>query len=92
MAMVGLSALWSEMLCRGAGDLDSRAQADAFDRLGVSHSVGTGTFTHTLGATMLGARLREALPLIVDIVRRPRFDEADLEPSRNLCLQALESP
>lgn len=87
----GLGAMWSELLQRGAGALDSRAQADAFDRLGVSRGAGIETFHMAVSATLLGSRLGAALPLIVDMVRRPRMDDADFEPTRDLCLQAIES-
>jgi predicted Zn-dependent peptidase len=40
---------------------------------------------------MIGSRLIEALPLIVDMVRRPRMDEESIGPARDLALQALES-
>ncbi len=40
---LGISTLWAELLLRGAGQLDSRAQADAFDRLGTSRSVRVST-------------------------------------------------
>ncbi|HZW09842.1 MAG TPA: pitrilysin family protein, partial [Phycisphaerales bacterium] len=40
---------------------------------------------------VIGGRLSEALPLLVDMVRRPRFDEASIAPSRELCLQAIEA-
>lgn len=87
----GLSAMWSELLQRGGGDLDSRAQADAFDRLGVSRGTGVETFHMSLSATLLGSRLKDALPLIVDMVRRPRMDADAIEPTRDLCVQAIES-
>lgn len=86
---LGLSTLWSELLMRGAGDLDSRAHADALDRLGVSRSGDTGLQHLRLSATMLGSRLLESLPLLVDMVRRPRMDEASIEPARDLALQHL---
>ena len=35
--------------------------------------------------------LGDVLPLIVDMVRRPRMAEADLAPVRDLCLQSIES-
>ncbi|MEQ1931558.1 MAG: G8 domain-containing protein, partial [Parvularculaceae bacterium] len=38
----GLAPVLSEMAMRGAGDLDSRAQADAFDRLGVNRGLEAG--------------------------------------------------
>lgn len=87
----GRSTLVSELLLRGAGDLGSREQADAFDRLGVNRSATVGTYYQTISATLLGDRLLGALPLIVDMVRRPRFEAAALEPVRDLALQALDS-
>ncbi|GIK20083.1 MAG: putative zinc protease [Phycisphaerales bacterium] len=87
----GRSTLVSELLLRGAGDLGSREQADAFDRLGVNRSTSVGTYSLTISATLLGNRLPEALPLIVDMVRRPRFDPTALEPVRDLALQSLDS-
>lgn len=88
---LGVSTLWAELVLRGAGQLDSRAQADAFDRLGTSRSARVSSRFLTIGATTLGAKLGESLHLIVDMVRRPRFDEASFAPSRELCLQAIEA-
>ncbi len=90
-ARQGLSSLWSELLMRGAGDLDSRQQADAWDRIGASRSADASTMHMRIGCTALGTRLHEVLPLVVDMVLRPRFDEASIEPSRDLALQAIES-
>lgn len=87
----GLCTMWSELLLRGAGDLDSREQADVFDKLGVSRSADVATQHLRLSCTLLGARLIEAMPLVVDMVRRPTFDEADIEPARLLALQAIEA-
>lgn len=88
---IGLSAVLSEMVLRGAGAMDSRQHADAFDKLGVSRSVSNEGQFITIGATMLGSRALDALPLIVDIVRRPRLEAADFEPSRDLAIQSIES-
>lgn len=87
----GLSTLWSELLFRGAGALDSRQQADAFDRVGVSRGADVSTLHLRFSATMLGDRVVEALGLIVDAVRRPRMEESSIEPARDLALQAIES-
>lgn len=86
---VGRATIFEELILRGAGELDSRAQADAFDALGVSRGTSVETFSLALSATMLGQRLGEALPLLTDIVRRPRFDAEQLEPARALALQAI---
>jgi len=87
----GLAAMWHELLLRGAGNLDSRAHADALDRLGTTRGWDVGMLSLRLGLTLLGERVLEALPLVVDMVRRPRFEEAAIEPVRDLCLQSLAS-
>jgi predicted Zn-dependent peptidase len=88
---LGLSAMWSELLMRGAGELGSREQADAWDRIGASRSADASTMQLRIGCTTVGTRLHEALPLAADMVLRPRFDEASIDPSRDLALQAIES-
>ena len=88
---LGLSALWAELLMRGAGDHDSRSQADAFDRVGADRSARVSSRFLSLSLSVVGDRLHEALPLLVDMVRSPRFDEASVGPSKELCLQAIEA-
>jgi len=87
----GEAAMLSELALRGAGDRDSRAWSDALDRLGVQRSLSNSSRHLRLGAVMLGDRLDEALPLLVDLVRRPRLPADAIEPVRSLCLQSLES-
>jgi predicted Zn-dependent peptidase len=87
----GVSAMLSELLLRGAGERSSREMADAIDRLGASRSADAATIFFRVGSVALGDRLADALPLLVDTVRRPRFDEDAIEPARDLCLQAIES-
>jgi predicted Zn-dependent peptidase len=87
----GLSTMWAELLLRGAGSRSSREHADAADRLGATRATELGTYTMRIGSTMLGERLLDALPLFVDMVRRPRMDEESIAPCRDLALQALES-
>lgn len=88
---LGRAAMWGELLMRGGGSLNSREQADAFDRLGVSRGTEPGAFTFRIGATLLGERLVEALPLLTDMVLHPRMDADGVEPARDLALQALAS-
>lgn len=90
-SLLGLSAMWSELLLRGAGERDSRAQADAFDLLGAGRSAAGSTFHFQLGATVVGKDLRGVLPLLADMVRSPRMDPESVEPARELALQAIES-
>ncbi|MBX3382496.1 MAG: insulinase family protein [Phycisphaeraceae bacterium] len=88
---LGESAMWAELVLRGAGPLDSRAQADAFDRLGASRSADVGLFTMRIASLSLGEKLLSTLPLIADMALRPTFDPEAIEPARDLCLQAIES-
>ncbi|QOJ00089.1 MAG: insulinase family protein [Phycisphaeraceae bacterium] len=88
---LGRSAVWSEMLMRGAGGLDSRAQADAFDRLGCARAVEVGTYFMRFTATVLADRLDDALPLIADMAVRPALGEDQVGPAKELALQSLES-
>lgn len=87
----GLSTLWSELLLRGAGNRDSRAHADAADRLGAGRGTELGSYTLRVSSTMLGERFLDALPLFVDMVLRPRMDADAVEPCRDLALQSLAS-
>lgn len=88
---MGRAAVWQEMLMRGAGALDSRAQADAFDRLGCARSVSSGSLTMKFSATMMGDRIADCLPLFVDMVRKPSMNADGVEPSKDLAMQAIES-
>lgn len=87
----GIASIWAELLLRGAGKLRSREHADAVDRLGVTRSTDVGSYHLRLGATMVGERLSDALPLLVDMILRPRMDADSIEPTRDLALQAIES-
>ena len=88
---LGVAALLAEMLCRGAGELDAKAHSDALDQLGVQRGTSVETTHLRLGATMIGSKLAEALPLLTDMIRRPVLGADTLEPSRDLALQALDA-
>ncbi len=87
----GQSALVSELIFRGAAGMSSREHSDALDRLGVRRSSQTLTHHLGLGATLVGDRLAEALPLLTAMVRQPAFPEQAVEAVRSLCIQSLES-
>jgi predicted Zn-dependent peptidase len=88
---LGMSAMWSELLFRGAGSLNSRQHADALDRLGIQSDGGPETFFQRLSFTMLGTRVADALPLIIDMLRAPRCDADSIEPVRDLSIQAIQA-
>lgn len=87
---LGMSAMCSHLLFRGAGDLDARKQADALDTLGVGRGAETQTFRLAISATLLGSNLLDALPLLVDAVRSPRFEQSAIDAVKDLCIQSIE--
>lgn len=87
----GVAGILAEMIFRGAGDLDSRAHSDALDRLGVHRSSDVYTQHMRLGATMMGERLAEALPLLTDCITRPHLADDALDPSRQLAIASIEA-
>jgi predicted Zn-dependent peptidase len=87
----GLAAMLSEMVFRGAGGLSSREHSDALDRLGVQRDSRVTAHHLHLGFTLLGSRLPQALPLVVDMVRRPALADDSLEAVRSLSLAAIDS-
>ncbi len=86
----GQAALLSELIFRGAGDLDSRGHSDALDRAGLQRSSQVLTHHLRLAATMVGDRLGDALPLLAAMITAPALPAAALDPVRSLCLQSLE--
>ncbi len=89
--LCGISSVASELILRGAGPMDSRQLADAFDRAGALRSAESSIRRLTVGATTTGDRLGDALALMAEMVRRPRFDEGSIEPALALAIQSLES-
>jgi len=87
----GHASMLSELIMRGAGGRSSREFSDALDFLGVQRGTDVQTHHLRIDAVMLGDKLSEALPLLVDLIRAPTLPEDALEAVRSLSLQSLES-
>ncbi|RLS95982.1 MAG: insulinase family protein [Planctomycetota bacterium] len=87
----GWSSLLAELSQRGAGGRDSRQFSDALDRVGVQRSVSPASIHIVLGATLIGDRMMEALPLFADLIVRPHLPAEALDAVRSLAIQSLES-
>jgi predicted Zn-dependent peptidase len=87
----GWSSLLAELSQRGAGGRDSKQFSDALDRVGVQRSVSPAAVHIVVGATTIGARISEAMPLLADLVIRPHLPGEALDAVRSLALQSLES-
>ncbi|MEE9405066.1 MAG: pitrilysin family protein [Algisphaera sp.] len=85
----GVAPLLAEMVFRGAGGQTAREHSDAMDRLGMHRSADAGGRFLRFGATLIGDKMADALPLFFDLVCRPTLDDASLEPARDLALQAI---
>jgi len=87
----GLASMHAELLARGAGKLDSKSQADAYDALGISRGFSPQTLQMGFSSVMTGAKLPDALPLFVENIRGARMSAESFEPARALCVQAVQS-
>ena len=87
----GVAPVLAEMMYRGAGELDARQHSDALDHLGVQRSVSPATRFLRLGATMIGSQREAALPLLLDMVRRPQLRDESLAPSVDLSIQGIDA-
>ena len=88
---LGTSSVCAEMLMRGAANLDSKAQADAFDRAGALRDISNSIRYMQISASMIGHRIDETIPLLVDMIRTPMMASDSFAPSCELATQAIAS-
>ena len=74
----GLAALTADLLDEGAGGTDRAAFAEALERSGARLEIDIATDAATIELQVLPARLPEALALLADALRRPRFADAEV--------------
>jgi predicted Zn-dependent peptidase len=86
---LGLSGVLSEVITRGAGELDSFELTQALDNLGLDHSESPGILHMRFGAATIARNLAPGLELYADILRRPHLPEEEVEPAKSLALQDL---
>lgn len=87
----GAAAIAEEWVFRGAGDLDNRAFNHALDRLGAQRHTHLDARYLQISAVCLHQQLPETLTMVADLAQRPRLDDADFGPVKELCLQSLSS-
>lgn len=88
---LGVAAVLSDCLFRGAGELDAKAHSDALDQLGVKRGCTVQTYHTRLSATFIGHQIDQVMPLLTDMARRPRLSEGAFEPARQLAVQAIDA-
>lgn len=90
-AKAGRSSLMSNLIYRGAGDLDAEAFARALKDNGVSLSVDVGRDEAVIRLSAPAGRWNTALALLGDIVARPRFDQTEFARSRAEQIAAIRN-
>ncbi|MEO1251991.1 MAG: pitrilysin family protein [Pseudomonadota bacterium] len=87
--MLGLANFTTAMLDEGAGDYDALGLAEALESLGATLGAGSNLDTTSVQMSTLKENLRPSLSLLGDVVRRPTFDEAEIERQRQLILAGI---
>jgi predicted Zn-dependent peptidase len=87
----GSATVLSDWIYRGAGGYSSQELSDKLDGLGVRRGGGAGKEYTTLSASLLADAFPEAVALYADVLRRPRLEQNEFEPARNLAQQELAS-
>ncbi len=88
---IGASLILAELTSRGAGDLDSRALSDAFERCGIRHGESSGHDNFHYAGMMLKDHLEEGLRLVALMVTKPSLPEAEVDKIKDVALQDLAS-
>ncbi len=89
----GTAAILSDLITRGAGDLDSRQLTSALDNLGLQHNESVGVKHLGFSAATVADRLPQALTLYGDVLRRPHLPADQFEACRDgleMMLRAME--
>ena len=90
-AKLGLASLACEWLQRGCGDYDSRQFIESLEMLGVDFNSSASIYNTNFSAAMQAAQLNDALSIYADLLRRPHFPADQLEDSRLVCFQEINS-
>jgi zinc protease len=87
---MGVAMLTATLLDQGAGKRSAEQIADAIDFVGGILSTGAGTDLTYVSTVVLKDSFPMALELMSDVVRRPAFDQAELERQRQQALSGMK--
>ena len=88
---IGTSAVLSDLLFRGAGEMDNRTLNNKLDYLGLQRSTGAGRLHCTFSGALVGSNLVPALELYADVIRQPALPADQFDLCSALALQELDS-
>jgi predicted Zn-dependent peptidase len=86
----GAANVISDWIFRGAGDKDNRQLGDALDGLGLQRSGGVNTAHIAFGAALESSNLSKALDLYGDIILRPKLENEQFTPARQLAIDGVK--
>ena len=86
----GATSVLSELLFRGAGDLNNRQLNEKLDGLGLQRGNGASKLHSRFSVAMVADQLPETLSIFADIIRRPHLASEDFDMCKQLALQSLE--
>jgi len=87
--LCGSANVIADWLFRGAGERDSKQLCDALDGLGLHRASGVSSSHIALGAALEAGNLAEALDLYADVILRPRFEDGQFVPARQLAVESI---
>ncbi|MCJ7777405.1 MAG: insulinase family protein [Sedimentisphaerales bacterium] len=87
----GAANVIADWIFRGAGSRNSRQLSDALDSLGIHRAESVGSSNITIGAVLEADNLAPALDLYADIILRPRLEEDQFEPAKQLAIDEVRS-
>lgn len=87
----GAVNLMTALLEEGAGDMDSRAFAEARDSLAANFGFDSGTDSVGVSTSFLTENRDQAITLLREALVNPRFDQADIDRVREQVLSNIRS-
>src|SRR5215831_3915060 len=88
---LGIAAVLSDLIMRGAGERDSRELTLALDNLGLDRDESVGSLHMRFWGATLTTNLPAALEIYADILRRPHLPAEELDAVRALALQDIQA-
>ncbi|MBM4103469.1 MAG: insulinase family protein [Planctomycetes bacterium] len=85
----GAGKVIADWILRGAGIRNNRQLTETLDNLGIHRGSAVTEEHFSLSASLEAGNMIAAMDLFADILIRPRFDDDQFEPSRQLALHEL---
>jgi len=85
----GAANVIADWLFRGAGKRDSHSLGDALDSLGLHRASSISSSHITVGAVLEAGNLSGALDLYADVILRPRLEDEQFAPARQLAIDGV---